>query len=132
VWAQFMRAGWRSPDSDRAWAAPPSLEARTIDRTTGLLASDWCGGEPQLEWFKAGTAPTESCDGGWFRFTGGLGELPGDAIDAAVEALGEALGEGKMRQSLLRKLGAEMKRQVVPEPPREPPRPAPPRPRPPR
>mgnify|MGYP003869297169 CR=1 FL=1 len=117
VWAQFMRNGWRSPERDRAWVAPLSLEARTIDRNTGLLASEWCG-EPQLEWFKAGSAPTESCDGGWFRFTGGLGELPGDAIDAAVDALGEALGEGKLRQSLLRKLGAEVKRQVVPEPPR--------------
>jgi len=117
VWAQFMRNGWRSPERDRAWVAPLSLEARTIDRNTGLLASEWCG-EPQLEWFKASSAPTESCDGGWFRFTGGLGELPGDAIDAAVDALGEALGEGKLRQSLLRKLGAEVKRQVVPEPPR--------------
>jgi len=117
VWAQFMRNGWRSPERDREWVAPLSLEARTIDRNTGLLASDWCG-EPQREWFKAGAAPTESCDGGWFRFTGGLGELPGDAIDAAVDALGEALGEGKIRQSLLRKLGAEVKRQVVAEPTR--------------
>lgn len=127
VWAQFMRNGWRSPERDRAWAPPLSLEARTIDRNTGLLASDWCGGDPQLEWFKAGTAPTESCDGGWFRFTGGLSELPGDAIDAAVEAIGEAIGEGRIRQSLLRKFGAEMKRQVAPVPPREelprPPRP---------
>jgi len=126
VWAQFMRNGWRSPERDREWVAPLSLEARTIDRNTGLLASDWCG-EPQREWFKSGAAPTESCDGGWFRFTGGLGELPGDAIDAAVDALGEALGEGKIRQSLLRKLGAEVKRQVVAEPPRnDPPRPRPP------
>ncbi len=129
VWAQFMRNGWRSPERDRAWPAPPSLVPRTIDMNTGLLAGDWCG-EPQLEWFKVGTEPKESCDGGWFRFAGALDELPGDAIDAAVEALGDAIGEGQIRQSLLRRIGAEMRRQVR-EAPRPEPAPAPRAPRPP-
>ena len=111
VWAQFMRSGWRSPERDRAWRAPPSLVRRTIDANTGLLAGDWCG-EPQLEWFKAGTEPTESCDGGWFRFTGSLEALPGETIDAAVDAISEAIGEGELRQSLLRRLASEVRRKA--------------------
>ncbi len=109
VWAQFMRAGWHSPDRDRAWTPPPALVSRTIDSNTGLLTDGWCG-EPQQEWFKPGTEPTKSCDGGWFRFAGAFDELSTDAIDAAVDALGNAIGEGEIRESLLKRLSDEFKR----------------------
>lgn len=113
VWAQFMRTGWHSPERDRAWVAPPTLVSRTVDQNTGLLASGWCG-DPQQEWFKPGTEPTESCDGGWFRFTGsedlGLQDMQEDAIDAAVNALRDAIGEGKIRQSLVDRLASQLRR----------------------
>jgi hypothetical protein len=104
-----MRAGWHSPDRDRAWTPPPALVSRTIDSNTGLLTDGWCG-EPQQEWFKPGTEPTKSCDGGWFRFAGAFDELSTDAIDAAVDALGNAIGEGEIRESLLKRLSDEFKR----------------------
>jgi 1A family penicillin-binding protein len=110
VWAQFMRAGWHSPEQDREWRAPPTLKARTIDANTGKLFGDWCDGEPAQEWFKPGTEPTARCDGGWFRWARGEPGLPDDAIDAAVDVLGEAIGEGRVRQSLLRMLANELRR----------------------
>ncbi len=111
VWAAFMRAGWRSPERDRAWEAPPTLVSRTIDANSGLLSNGWCG-DTQEEWFKPGTEPTTSCDGGWFRFTGTLDDMPEDAIDAAVDALREAIGEGEIRQSLLDQIARKVKRSV--------------------
>ncbi len=111
VWAQFMRNGWRSPERDRAWTPPATLVSRTIDATSGLLTGGWCG-DPQVEWFKPGTEPTEACDGGWFRYTGRMDGLPGDAIDAAIDALSDALGPGEIRQSVLRSLAGEMRRRI--------------------
>ncbi len=131
VWAQFMRTGWRSPERDRAWVAPPTLVSRTIDANTGLLSNGWCG-ESQEEWFKPGAEPTESCDGGWFRFTGSLDGVldgvrdgvrdgsfdrdfdgdPDEVIDAAVDALREAIGEGELRNALLERLAQEAKRKA--------------------
>ncbi len=110
VWAQFMRSGWRSPTRDDAWTPPPTLIARTIDSETGLLTDGWCG-TPQQEWFKPGTAPAKSCDGGWFRFaSAGFEHLSPDAVDAAMNAIGDAIGEGEVRQSLLQRISDEFKR----------------------
>ncbi len=110
VWAQFMRQGWRSPLNDRAWTPPPTLVSRTVDANTGLLTNDWCG-EPQTMWFKPGSEPTKSCDGGWFRFANSRFEdVSADAIDAAMNALGDAIGQGEVRQSLLQRIGDEFKR----------------------
>ncbi len=110
VWAQFMRSGWHSPERDREWVAPPSLVPRTIDATSGRLFGDWCEGVPQLEWFKPGTEPSASCEGGWFRWARGGDGLPEAAVDAAVDMIGEAIGEGSVRQSLLRRLAEEFRR----------------------
>jgi penicillin-binding protein 1A len=119
VWAQFVRDGWRVPPGERGWNAPPSLLRRTIDAETGQLFGDWCSGEPAVEWFKPGTEPTSSCEGGWFRWARGRDEALTDAVyDAAVGAIGEAIGEGRVRQSLLRRLANEFRR--TPEPPRPP------------
>ena len=60
VWARFLREGWHSPEQDVAWRAPAGVISTAIDIGTGKLASDWCG-ESRLEWFREGTAPTESC-----------------------------------------------------------------------
>jgi penicillin-binding protein 1A len=128
VWAQFMRDGWRSPARDAAWRAPASLMARTIDAETGQLFGDWCGGEPVTEWFKPGTEPSATCEGGWFRWARGRDEALADAaFDAAVGAIGEAIGEGRVRQSLLRRLANEFRRKPeAPRPPRAPDTPRPP------
>jgi penicillin-binding protein 1A len=60
AWAEFVRTGWHSPERDTAWRAPAGLERRRVDRSTGLVADDWCG-ESRMEWFKTGTGPTQSC-----------------------------------------------------------------------
>lgn len=61
VWARFVKEGWHSPDRDSAWRAPVGVESRQIDLASGKLAADYCG-ESRREWFKAGTAPKETCD----------------------------------------------------------------------
>ena len=61
VWARFLREGWHSPEQDVAWAPPSGVVATSIDVATGKLASNFCG-ESRREWFRQGTAPTESCE----------------------------------------------------------------------
>jgi 1A family penicillin-binding protein len=61
VWARFMRDGWHSPAVDSGWATPAGIEEKWIDVTTGKLASSWCG-PSRKEFFKLGTAPTQSCE----------------------------------------------------------------------
>ena len=114
VWADFMRRGWHSPDNDRAWRAPATLVARTVDAHSGEQFGPWCDGEPQREWFKPGMEPTTTCGASWFRFAADGLEIEDEAFDAAMEAVGEAIGEGRMRQGLLRMLGEEVRRQVGP------------------
>ncbi len=62
VWARFVREGWHSPELDSAWTPPAGIIAKTIDIGTGKLAEGWCG-PSRREWFREGTAPTESCVG---------------------------------------------------------------------
>lgn len=59
AWASIIRAGWREPDSS-AWTPPPGMVPAVIDPESGQLAGPWC---PQrtTEWFKPGTAPTDTC-----------------------------------------------------------------------
>ena len=61
VWARFLREGWHSPEQDTAWRVPEGIVSATIDVATGRLASDWCG-ESRREYFREGTAPTDSCE----------------------------------------------------------------------
>lgn len=62
AWARFLRDGWHSPDRDTPWTPPAGIESRVIDVGTGKLAADWCG-PTRREFFRTGTAPTESCQG---------------------------------------------------------------------
>ncbi|MBL0169459.1 MAG: PBP1A family penicillin-binding protein [Gemmatimonadaceae bacterium] len=61
VWARFIRDGWHSPEQDVAWRPPSGIVTASIDIGTGALGSDWCG-PSRREWFRAGTAPTTSCE----------------------------------------------------------------------
>lgn len=82
VWARFIKEGWHSPDRDSAWRAPVGVESRQIDLASGKLAADYCG-ESRRAWFRAGTAPKETCDGeNPFRIA--LREL-GDLVDGDDE-----------------------------------------------
>jgi len=78
VWARFIKEGWHSPDRDSAWRAPVGVESRQIDLASGKLAADYCG-ESRRAWFRAGTAPKETCDGD-SGFSIALREL-GDLVD---------------------------------------------------
>lgn len=45
------------------WPMLPGINAVTVDRTTGKLASNWCDEADQyLEYYLPGTEPTEFCD----------------------------------------------------------------------
>jgi penicillin-binding protein 1A len=60
AWADFYRAGWR--ERSPGWRAPEGIVGVDIDPETGKLADEWCPTR-RREWFKAGTEPTETCDG---------------------------------------------------------------------
>ncbi|MGQ0648505.1 MAG: transglycosylase domain-containing protein [Gemmatimonadaceae bacterium] len=60
AWADFYRNGWR--ERAATWRAPSGLVAVDIDPESGHLAGEWCPTRRQ-EWFKAGSEPTEECDG---------------------------------------------------------------------
>ncbi len=61
VWARFIKDGWHSPERDAAWRPPAGVVSRQIDLASGMLAAEWCG-ESRRAWFRAGTAPTETCE----------------------------------------------------------------------
>ena len=44
-----------------AWAPPAGIMSQSIDIATGKLAAGFCG-ESRREWFRDGTAPTETCE----------------------------------------------------------------------
>ena len=60
AWADFYRNGWR--ERSAAWKPPQGMVPVEIDPETGRLAGEWCPSH-RREWFKAGTQPTEACDG---------------------------------------------------------------------
>lgn len=59
AWAAIIRAGWREP-ANSMWTPPPNMVSAVIDPESGQLAGAWC---PQRtrDWFKVGTAPTDTC-----------------------------------------------------------------------
>lgn len=117
VWARFIREGWHSPEQDVAWRAPDGIVSATIDIGTGKLASDWCG-ESRREWFRAGTAPTESCEAeariamaeppNWPSPPMPPGAHAPDinvdelnrAVDAAINAIGDRRGRATARRMI--------------------------------
>jgi penicillin-binding protein 1A len=42
AWAEFYLNGWRETASPNAWNPPAGMVERTIDPTTGYLATEWC------------------------------------------------------------------------------------------
>jgi len=42
AWAEFYLNGWRETASANAWNPPAGMLERTIDPTTGYLATEWC------------------------------------------------------------------------------------------
>ena len=42
AWAEFYLNGWREIASPNAWNPPAGMVERTIDPTTGYLATEWC------------------------------------------------------------------------------------------
>jgi penicillin-binding protein 1A len=62
AWADFYKNGWDVDESSAAWRPPPGMRRELIDSETGLIAQEWCP-LTRTEWFKAGTEPTEYCEG---------------------------------------------------------------------
>ncbi|HXE58240.1 MAG TPA: PBP1A family penicillin-binding protein [Gemmatimonadales bacterium] len=82
AWASFYRKAWRDRGAGEGWRAPAGVVERVVDPETGLLAGDYCPTR-RLEWFKAGTEPTEHCrehDSPVVEFFEDLGQAIGEAI----------------------------------------------------
>jgi penicillin-binding protein 1A len=60
AWAEFYINGWREYAPATAWNPPPGMSMRTIDPTTGYLATEWCPAT-RNEYYKPGTEPTIQC-----------------------------------------------------------------------
>jgi penicillin-binding protein 1A len=62
VWARTMKAAYAARPAPAAWAAPASLVTAPVDGRSGQLAAPGCPPEDvHLEYFVAGTEPTEYC-----------------------------------------------------------------------
>ena len=59
AWASIIRAGWHEP-ANSAWIPPAGMDSAVIDPESGQLAGQWCPNR-KTEWFKPGTAPTDTC-----------------------------------------------------------------------
>jgi 1A family penicillin-binding protein len=59
AWAWIVRSAWQEP-ANSAWGPPAGMVPAVIDPESGQLAGPWC---PQraTDWFKPGTAPTDTC-----------------------------------------------------------------------
>jgi penicillin-binding protein 1A len=70
AWASFYRRGWQEQENGDGWEAPDGIVAEEIDPETGLLAGYYCP-TTRVEYFRAGTQPTEVCEGhfndGWLQ-----------------------------------------------------------------
>ncbi len=70
------------------WPQPEGIISRRVDRTTGLLAGQWCPAEDiYTEFYVLGTEPRESCDahGPW----GTIDPLPGETEDTVAAPVSE-------------------------------------------
>jgi len=56
----FYQRGWRGKESGREWTVPEGMVRRTVDAYNGHLATEYCP-RVEVEWFKPGTEPRESC-----------------------------------------------------------------------
>lgn len=77
VWGEFMRKLYTVGDppefqTPEPWEWPEGVVARQIDRETGRLSNEWCPNHVVVEYFIAGSEPTESCS----PYRGGLFGTP--------------------------------------------------------
>jgi penicillin-binding protein 1A len=85
VFGRFMRAVYHGEDArlqkPPAWTMPEGITTRRVDMMTGRLANEWCPDATFVEYFIAGTEPTQACEprGGGF-FGSPLRRFPGDTI----------------------------------------------------
>jgi len=62
VWGRVVADHYRRHPVPAPWNAPPDLQARQIDRSSGMLATPYCPPEDVVtEYFLSGTEPTDSC-----------------------------------------------------------------------
>ncbi len=80
IWADFYRTGWSDDSGGAGWVAPDGIVPVVIDAETGLLAGDYCP-TTRVEWFRAGTQPTEECD------------QHDSPVATVFGSIGEAIGE---------------------------------------
>ena len=78
IWGRFMREAYYGPDAKLPkpadWVWPSGIRRQRIDRTTGMLATEFCPLESVYEEiFAAGTEPAVPCN----KHTGLLGTPPG-------------------------------------------------------
>jgi 1A family penicillin-binding protein len=83
AWASFYRRGWQEQEKGDGWDAPDGIVAEEIDPETGLLAGNYCP-TTRIEYFRAGTQPTEVCDG---HDNGWLQEIAEDAYQTVRDQL---------------------------------------------
>ena len=63
VGAAVLAAYYREHDPPEPWERPEGLIERSVDETTGLLATQWCPAQLiYREVYLPGTEPTETCD----------------------------------------------------------------------
>jgi penicillin-binding protein 1A len=86
AFADFYREGWRGQDT-ADWPVPPGMVSREIDSFNGELANQYCP-VTHVEWFKAGTEPTETCR----EHGGSLWDLLGSVGGSVGKALKKLLG----------------------------------------
>ena len=81
IGAAVLAHYYESHDHPAAWPRPEGLTERTVDETTGLLATQWCPAElVYREVYLEGTEPTETCDvhGPWGVRAANSAPVPGD------------------------------------------------------
>jgi len=62
AWATYMNEVYERRPAPGGWQRPPSLIAREVDVTTGMLTTAFCPRqERQWEWFIPGTEPHDRC-----------------------------------------------------------------------
>jgi penicillin-binding protein 1A len=108
VWGRFMRAAYYGDPPQlpkpTAWTMPDNITTRRVELSTGRVANEWCTDETYVEFFLAGTEPTEACEpraGGLFGAP--LRRFPGDTLSVPYRTLprlpGDTLEPGEPRLS---------------------------------
>lgn len=63
AWTAFMKDVYRRKPAPPDWPRPSGIVQATVDRTTGLLAGDYCPADAVMtEFYIAGTEPPRPCD----------------------------------------------------------------------